>query len=94
VKTVLRATVKLVLGETWQLPLGVAVAVLAAGALRLSTGGGGWWRHGGGLVLAALLALALGAAIAASTARSKPAEQAGTGPSEGREDPVNGPEIA
>jgi hypothetical protein len=80
---------KLVLGETWQLPVGVAVAVAAAAALRLGSGGGGWWRHGGGAVLAALLAGALLTAVLGSTKASKPPKSAGSALPEGREDPVN-----
>ena len=57
--SVLRAIRKLVLGETWTLPAGIAVAVLVAAGLRLAYGPGEWWRSGGGFVLAALLVVAL-----------------------------------
>ena len=40
---------KLVLGETWTLPLGVAVTLVAA--LALDAAGPGWWHRGGGFVL-------------------------------------------
>jgi len=40
---------KLILGETWTLPLGV-VATLAAG-LALDAAGPGWWHRAGGFVL-------------------------------------------
>jgi hypothetical protein len=50
---------KLVLGETWALPVGVAVALIVAGALRLVAGPHGWWEDAGGWVLLALLAGAL-----------------------------------
>jgi len=60
---VLRTTRRLVLGETWALPAGIAVAVLAAALLRLAAGAGGWWRPAGGFVLALLLAGALGVAL-------------------------------
>jgi hypothetical protein len=59
----LRAARKLVLGETWTLPGGIAVAVLIAAALRLISGAGGWWRPAGGFVLAALLVGALAASL-------------------------------
>lgn len=49
--SVLSALRKLVLGETWSLPLGVAVALGAAGAARALAGQDGWWRHGGGFIL-------------------------------------------
>ena len=46
---------KLVLGETWTLPLGVAVTLLAG--LALDGAGLGWWhRTGGFLVLAGAIA--------------------------------------
>jgi hypothetical protein len=87
----LRAVTKLLLGETWQLPLGVAAAVLVATALRLETSGAGWWRHGGGAVLAALLGVALVSAIAATTRRTGPPERPGSTSPENGEDPVNEP---
>jgi hypothetical protein len=40
---------KLVLGETWALPLGVAITLLAG--LALDAAGPGWWRSAGGFVL-------------------------------------------
>jgi hypothetical protein len=42
---------KLVLGETWTLPLGVAVTLLTA--LALDAAGLGWWHRAGGFVLLA-----------------------------------------
>ena len=46
---------KLVLGETWTLPLGVALTLLAG--LGLAAAGPGWWdRAGGFLLLAGALA--------------------------------------
>jgi hypothetical protein len=55
----LRTLRKLVLGETWTLPGGVALAVGIAALGRVATGGDGWWRHGGGVLLAALLVAVL-----------------------------------
>ena len=48
---------KLVLGETWTLPLGVALTLVAA--LALDAAGPGWWERAGGFVVlgAALLTL-------------------------------------
>jgi hypothetical protein len=59
----LRTLRKLVLGETWTLPAGIAVAVLVAVAVRAIAGAGGWWHHGGGYILLALLVLAFVAAL-------------------------------
>ena len=42
---------KLVLGETWALPLGVAITLLAG--LALDAARPGWWRSAGGFVLLA-----------------------------------------
>jgi hypothetical protein len=60
---VIRTLRKLVLGETWTLPIGVAIAVGAAGVLRALAGDAGWWRDAGGFVLLALIVLALLAAV-------------------------------
>jgi hypothetical protein len=49
---------KLVLGETWSLPAGIALAVGAAAVLGAVAGSAAWWRDAGGFVLLALLALA------------------------------------
>jgi hypothetical protein len=54
---------KLVLGETWTLPIGVALAVGAAAVLRAVVGEHGWWSEGGGFVLLALILAALLAAV-------------------------------
>jgi hypothetical protein len=60
----LRQLRKLVLGETWSLPLGVAVALGAAGIVRAVDGDDGWWHHAGGFILLGLVALALTASLA------------------------------
>jgi hypothetical protein len=54
---------KLVLGETWALPIGIALAVLAAVAIRAVAGPTGWWHQAGGWVLFGLLAVSLGVAV-------------------------------
>lgn len=54
---------KLVLGETWALPIGVLVAVGACAIVRALAGDGGWWREGGGFVLLALVLAALLVAV-------------------------------
>lgn len=55
---------KLLFGETWELPVGVAIAVALSGGLRAIAGAGGWWRDAGGFVLLVLVALVLVAALA------------------------------
>ena len=62
--SMLRQLRKLVLGETWSLPLGVAVALGVAGLLRAVAGLHGWWHRAGGFVLLALVVLALTASLA------------------------------
>jgi hypothetical protein len=59
----LRQLRKLVLGETWSLPLGVLLALGAAGLLRAVDGLHGWWHDAGGFVLLALVAAALTASL-------------------------------
>ena len=59
----MRALRKLVLGETWALPIGIAVAVAIAGVLRVLAGPGGWWEQAGGFVLLALLVAAFAVAV-------------------------------
>jgi hypothetical protein len=61
--TVLRQLRKLVLGETWRLPVGITVAVLVAAAVRVAAGPDGWWREAGGFLLLGLLLAALVAAV-------------------------------
>jgi hypothetical protein len=53
----LRQLRKLVLGETWSLPLGVAVALGIAALLHEVAGD--WWEQTGGFILLGLAALAL-----------------------------------
>lgn len=59
----LRAVRKLVLGETWTLPAGVALAVGLAAVVRVINGPGGWWHSAGGWVLGVLLVVALLASL-------------------------------
>jgi hypothetical protein len=59
----LRTLRKLVLGETWVLPVGIALALLLAVAVRAAAGAGAWWEHGGGYILLALLVVAFVAAL-------------------------------
>jgi hypothetical protein len=55
---------KLVLGETWTLPIGVVLALGIAGIFRAVDGDDGWWKHAGGFVLLGMAALALTASLA------------------------------
>jgi hypothetical protein len=57
--TTLRQLRKLILGETWSLPIGVLVSLGIAALIREIAGPDGWWRHGGGYVLFGLVAVAL-----------------------------------
>jgi hypothetical protein len=59
----MKALRKLILGETWILPLGIAVAVGIAALVRALAGAHGWWRDDGGFVLAALLVVVLALAV-------------------------------
>ena len=59
----IRTVRKLVLGETWALPIGVAVAVGAAAILRGVAGDASWWHDGGGFVLLVLVVVALLVAV-------------------------------
>jgi hypothetical protein len=60
----LRTLRKLVLGETWALPVGVALAVAAAAVVREIAGPDGWWRDGGGWLLFGLLVAAFAVSLA------------------------------
>ena len=54
---------KLVLGETWALPVGICAAVGAAAVVRLVAGAGGWWHEAGGWLLLGLLVAAFAGAL-------------------------------
>ena len=60
----LRQLRKLVIGETWTLPIGVALALAVVGIYRLLDDDDSWWQHAGGFVLLGLVALALTASLA------------------------------
>jgi hypothetical protein len=63
----LRTIRKLVLGETWALPAGIALAVGAGAILREATGGAQWWHVAGGAVLVVLLLAALALSLRSSS---------------------------
>ena len=59
----MRTLRKLVFGETWALPVGIATAVVVAAIVRAVAGEAGWWRAEGGWVLLGLLVAAFAAAL-------------------------------
>ena len=65
----MRALRKLVLGETWALPLGVLATLVAALTLHEVAGDAGWWRHAGGFLLLALVVATLAASLAPARRR-------------------------
>jgi hypothetical protein len=60
---------KLILGETWTLPIGVALSLGIAAIVRELAGPDGWWKHAGGYVLFGLVVLALSASLAGALRR-------------------------
>jgi hypothetical protein len=67
--TTLRQLRKLILGETWSLPIGVLVSLGIVALIREIAGPDGWWRHGGGYVLFGLVAVALTISLAGALRR-------------------------
>ena len=65
--TTLRTLKKLVLGETWTLPIGVAAALAAAAMLRRLAPDA--WAHVGGLALAVGVLVVLHVGVARSARR-------------------------
>ena len=59
----MRSLRKLILGETWALPAGVLMTLVAGLVLDALEGDDAWWRHAGGFVLLALVVVALTAAL-------------------------------
>ena len=66
----IRTLRKLVLGETWALPIGVGVAVGISGLLSALAGDAAWWRDGGGFVLLGLVVVALLVAVGRPSRRA------------------------
>jgi hypothetical protein len=58
-----KALRKLVLGETWALPVGVFATLVVGLVLDGLAGDDAWWRHAGGFVLLVLVLVALTAAL-------------------------------
>ena len=65
----MRALRKLVLGETWTLPLGVLLTLALALVLDAVAGGTSWWRHAGGFLLLACVLAALAVSLAPARRR-------------------------
>jgi hypothetical protein len=65
--TFLRTLRKLVLGETWVLPLGVAS--IAGAALAIDQLGSNTWHDAGGIVMVAAVVALLAASVAVSARR-------------------------
>ena len=65
----MKALRKLVLGETWTLPLGVLATLALALSLHAVAGDTAWWRHAGGFVLLACVLAALAASLAPALRR-------------------------
>lgn len=60
----MKALRKLVLGETWTLPLGVLAIVALALTLEWVADGAGWWVHAGGFILLVCVLVVLAASLA------------------------------
>ena len=60
----MRALRKLVLGETWTLPLGVLLTLALALVLDAAVGHTPFWRHAGGFLLLACVLTALAVSLA------------------------------
>ena len=60
----MKALRKLVLGETWTLPLGVFATLALALVLDAVAGDSAWWRHAGGFLLLACVVVALAVSLA------------------------------
>jgi hypothetical protein len=67
-----KALRKLVLGETWTLPLGVFLTLALALVLDAVAGDTSWWRHAGGFLLLACVLAALAASLAPAWRRRPP----------------------
>jgi hypothetical protein len=59
----MRTLRKLILGETWALPLGIAATIALGAVLHAAFGEDSWWHHGGGVVVLVLAAGSLWAAL-------------------------------
>jgi hypothetical protein len=67
----MKALRKLVLGETWTLPMGVLATLVLALTLHEVAGEEAWWRHAGGFVLLACVLAVLTASLAPALRRPR-----------------------
>jgi len=67
----MRALRKLVLGETWTLPLGVLATLAIALIADAVAGDSTWWHHAGGFLLLALVLATLAASLAPAWRRRR-----------------------
>jgi hypothetical protein len=67
----MRALRKLVLGETWTLPLGVFLTLAVALAVDAIAGDTPFWRHAGGFLLLACVLAALAVSLAPAWRRRR-----------------------
>jgi hypothetical protein len=67
----MRALRKLVLGETWVLPLGVFATLAVGLTLEWVADGARWWERFGGFVLLACVLVALAASLAPARGRGR-----------------------
>ena len=65
----MKALRKLVLGETWVLPLGVFAVVALALTLEWIADGAGWWVHAGGFIVLGCVVVVLSASLAPARRR-------------------------
>jgi hypothetical protein len=65
----MRALRKVVLGETWALPLGVLATLALALTLHWIADGASWWEHAGGFVVLACVLVVLSASLAPARRR-------------------------
>ena len=59
----MRTLRKLILGETWALPLGIAATIALGAVMHAAFGDDAWWRHGGGVVVFVLAGASLWTAL-------------------------------
>ena len=67
----MKALRKLVLGETWTLPLGVLATLTVALTLHEVAGDTPLWRHAGGFLVLALVVATLAASLAPAWRRQE-----------------------
>jgi hypothetical protein len=69
--SLVRTLRKLILGETWTLPAGIATVVLVTALIVRPLLGAGTWRHAGGFILLAGVAVVLMLSVSSSGGRRR-----------------------